>query len=253
MFRVYFLEVRNRIGLTFLSWSLTALICYCYKETLLFVFVKPLIKVYPNVFDSFIATDLTEIFSSYLFISFFVSNQLTLFFFVNHVVSFLSSALYDWEYKKLRSLVIFSFLLWLLNIIVLNSFMFSSVFNFFLSFQDLSPKQIAVVHFEIRIREYLNFYSKMVYFRGFSFQIFLIIFILLNSLSKKEKFVNRYRKLFFFLFFLIATIVSPPDVMSQLVLGFSFIIIFEFLILLTILLNNLNRNQVYKSVYSSIG
>ena len=108
MFRAYVLEVRNRIGLIFLSWSSTVLICYYYKETLLFFVVKPLIKVYPNVFDYFIATDLTEIFSSYLFVSIFVSNQLTIFFFINQVVSFFSPALYDYESKKIRSLVLFS-------------------------------------------------------------------------------------------------------------------------------------------------
>jgi sec-independent protein translocase protein TatC len=140
MLKLYFLEIRNRIGLIFFSWVLIFFICYCYKETLLFLVVKPLLKTSPEVCNYFIATNVTEIFSSYVLVSFFVGNQLTMFFLVSQVLSFFYPALYSYESKNLRNLILFSFLLWVLNIVVLNSFMFSYVFNFFLSFQNMAHK-----------------------------------------------------------------------------------------------------------------
>ena len=241
MLKVYFLEIRNRIVLICFSWILVFFICYHYKETLLFLVVKPLLKISPEVCNYFIATNITEIFSSYVLISFFIGNQLTIYIVFGQVLGFISPALYSYEYKKLRNLVFFSFLLWFLNIVVINSFMFSYVFNFFLSFQNTALNTFTLVHFEVRIFEYLNLYRRMFYFTAFSFQIFLFIFVFLSNLSNKIRFISKYRKVFFFSFFFIATIISPPDIFSQLFLGFSFLFIFEFLIVIIFLVENLNR------------
>ena len=159
MLRLYLLEVRNRVGLIIFAWVLTFFICYHYKQTLLFLFAKPLVRVYSeeDVYNYFIATNLTDIFSSYVLISFFIGNQLTLFFAGSQLLIFFSPALYNYEYRRLRNVCLFSFLLWLLNILILNNFMFSHVFNFFISFQD--HNQIpGSVHFEIRVIDYLKFY-----------------------------------------------------------------------------------------------
>ena len=246
MLQLYLLEIRNRIGLIILSWLLCFFVCYCYKETLLFLFVKPFIRLYSRGVSTnyFIATNLTEIFSSYMLISFFIVNQLVLFFAISQLVLFFSPALYKYEYTKIRNFCLFSFLLWLLNILVLNSFIFSHVFTFFLSFQEQVQNPTTSVHFEIRIIEYLTFYKKLFYFSAVVFQIFLFIFLLLNKLNNKENFLKNYRKLFFFSFFFIATLISPPDVFSQLFLGFGFIFIFELLIIITFLLSNLSKNKL---------
>ena len=80
MLKLYFLELRSRFLLVMLLWILTFVASYYCKETLLYLIIKPYIKLYPNELHYFIATDITEIFSSYVFISLFVSNQLTVFF-----------------------------------------------------------------------------------------------------------------------------------------------------------------------------
>jgi len=148
MLKVYFLEIRNRFVFIAFAWILTFVICYWYKETLLFLFSKPLVGVYTEELNKyFIATGLTELFSSYMLISFFISNQLTMVFAISQVVIFVTPALYSYESKKVRHFFFFSFLLWLLNIVFLNSFMFSHVFNFFLSFQGTPVESFAVVHF----------------------------------------------------------------------------------------------------------
>ena len=152
MFNVYFLEIRNRLVLIVFAWVLTFGICYWYKETLLFVFSKPLVQLYPEESKKyFIATSLTELFSSYMLISFFMANQLTMVFSISQIVIFITPALYSYEAKKIRNLFFFSLLLWLLNVIFLNSFMFSHVFNFFISFQGALFEQVTSVHFEIRV------------------------------------------------------------------------------------------------------
>ena len=122
MFKPYFLEIRNRLSLIISSWILTLSVCYYYKKILLFIFIKPLASVYPEIYKGFIATNLIEIFSSYVLISFFVCNQLMIFVVVYHLLIFFSPALYKFEYRKIKNLVYFSCFLWFLNIVILNNF-----------------------------------------------------------------------------------------------------------------------------------
>ena len=201
MLKLYFIEIRNRMFIIFLEWVVIFGTCYCYKETLLYLFIKPYIQIYPEIYSYFIATNLTEIFSSYMIIVCFIVNQFTTFFAVSQLLFFFLPALYKEEYKKVRNLILFSFLLWLLNILFLNNFMFPHVFHFFLSFQDSLDKQLQLVHFEIRLVEYLELYKNLFYFSACSFQIFLVIFIFINNLKYKKKFLKKYRKCFFFFFF----------------------------------------------------
>lgn len=243
MIKLYFLEIRNRVGLIVLVWISTFFVSYLYKETLLFLMVKPLVNSYPQACTYFIATSLTEIFSSFILISFFVGNQLTGFFLLIQILIFFSTALYNYEFIRLRNLILFSFFLWLLNMFALNSFIFSYVINFFMGFQDTLHREVTSLHYEIKIIEYLNFYKNVFFLSAMSFQIFLLIFLFVNNLTDKIGFIKKYRKLFFFAFFSLATLISPPDIFSQLFLGVSFIFIFEFLILIVFFINNLSEKK----------
>ena len=204
MFRFHFLEARNRLGLIVLSWSLTWFTCFIYKDMLLFLLIKPLLQICPGAYDSFISTDLTEVFSSYLLICTFISNQLIFFFFMYHLLSFVSPGLYDYELKKIRAIVFLIFFLWLLNLFILNKFIFPRAFSFFLTFHSISAEKILPIYFEVKISEYLNLYVFIFYLSALCFQFFFVIFLVLNGLRNKKKFIKRYRKIFLFFFFFIS-------------------------------------------------
>ena len=65
----YIKELKNRVILIICSWSINVLISYCYKETLLFFTIK-FLSVEPLYF---ITTNVTEIITSYFYLSYFNS------------------------------------------------------------------------------------------------------------------------------------------------------------------------------------
>ena len=82
MLLYFFLELKNRIILITLTWSTIFIICYNYKEILLYIIIKPSInttftlnKIY------FITTNVTEIFNTYIYLANFISNKIIFFFF----------------------------------------------------------------------------------------------------------------------------------------------------------------------------
>jgi len=65
----FFLELRNRIILIIINWVFTIICCYSYKETLLYLVIN--INKLNKYLLYFISTNITEIFITYLKISYF--------------------------------------------------------------------------------------------------------------------------------------------------------------------------------------
>jgi len=98
----YLIELKNRILLVFGMWLCLIVVSYSNKETLLFIFAKPWLTL--SVLENslyFISTNLTEIFISYVQISYFISNQITFFYVLYHLIVFLIPGLYCKEYKAI--------------------------------------------------------------------------------------------------------------------------------------------------------
>ena len=75
----YLIEIKNRVFLTIGMWCGLLFTSYYNKETLLFVLIKPWLdmSVYSTNSLYFISTNLLDIFTSYINLSYFISNQIT--------------------------------------------------------------------------------------------------------------------------------------------------------------------------------
>ena len=236
MLNKYFFEIRNRTVLIGFSWVVTVMFAYLNKETLLFLSIKPNLGFFKQTSFYFIATNVTDIFSVYLSLTYLVGFQLTFIYFLCHIKAFFMPALYKTEQKKLAFFFKLSFLLWLLGLLLLNKAVLPFCWDFFSSFQNPSTYSVNIF-FEIRITEYLSLYVMTYYITAFVSQCFLILFLLLSILKKKLLFIRSTRKIFYLIFFVIATLITPPDIISQLILGNTFILMYELVIVIIIIKN----------------
>ena len=224
-----FLEIRNRSILLLVTWVSVLSFCYYYKEILLFLCLYfSLIQKNHEIFY-FIFTDVKEIFSVYIKLIFFFSNQIFLFFFVLHIFSFLSLGLYVFEFKIFKFALMLSFFSWFFSIVILNKLILPVCFNFFLSFQSLS---IIDLHFEAKLVEYLNFYISIYFFCLFYCQLIVAVIVVFEYSNNDFYAIKTYRKIFYLFFLFFSTAITPPDIFSQLLFFFLLIVIFEFFVLL---------------------
>lgn len=229
----YYLELKNRIFLLIITWLITVIICYLYKEILLFLLIKANSELYNLKSFYFISTGLTDVFKVYLRLSYFLSTQFLILIFFYHFIIFIAPALFYYEYKIIK-IFIFNFCLFFcISIFSINYFIIPNIWNFFFSFQNNNLLNINIF-FEAKISDYLNFYINVYYTTVAVNYIFFIVLILLNFVQNKIIFVLKTRKIFYFVFLIIATLVTPPDVISQVFLVLYFILIFELLIWLNI-------------------
>jgi len=114
--------------------------------------------------------------------------------------------------------------------LILNIFILPYCWSFFLSFQSTIINQAIKIHFEAKITEYIDFYISLYSLCNGSCQVFLILFLFIETRFDKINFIKNSRKIIYFILFIIATLITPPDVTSQIIIGCSFILMYEFII-----------------------
>lgn len=215
----YLLELRNKLILLVITFFSTSIICYCYKDVLLFLVTQMHLND-ANLY--FIFIDVTEIFSIYLKIVVFFSVQVIIWYFLYHILFFLVSALYFYEYKFLNFLWISGTFFWFLSILLSSYIIIPLGWNFFLSFHIQEG-----FYFEARISDYFRFYENAYVACFFYCQLFVILAIFLMDIQQNFSYIKKYRKGYYYIFLILATLITPPDMISQIVTAFFFIIIYE--------------------------
>ena len=240
----YILEIKNRTVLLTIAWLLSVIVSYCYKETLLFLSLKYLLKDSYENGIYFIATDLTEIMSTYLKLSYLTATQIVFILLTYHVLMFLSPGLYAFEYNILKNYFFKSVSLWLFSFFFLNRYILNVCWVFFLSFQETCNSKPINLYFEGKINEYVSFYITICFMCLFMSQLAVNFSIFLDTIENKVNFSKSYRKTCYIGFLLLATLVSPPDVYSQIILLTVFSMFYETLLIITMFKKNLIRQPV---------
>lgn len=231
----YVNELQNRFFLIILCWISIFLITYLYKEILLFELLKPTTEKTIIMFNSFIFTNVTELFSVYIELAFFVSKQITVFYIFYHFFSFVSPGLYIYEHRLLKFFFKVILIFWIISILLYYYYLAPVIWNFFLSFQENLSKQQINIKFEAKISEYLSFFIEMYNTCNLQFQVFVVIILLLNYYSDNKNLIKQFRKFIYFFLLLISTIITPPDIFSQLIIYFILILFFEIMIVIQFL------------------
>lgn len=236
----YFLEIRNRFCLLLHGWGITAIICYLYKETLLFLLIKPNFFLIDFTLVYFIFTNVTEILSAYIKLIFFITNQIFIFCFLYHVLLFLSPGLYYFEYTFLKQVLFTSYIFSFLSITILNNVILPGCWFFFLSFQKTVTNHTINLFFEAKINEYISFYINLYFICYLNCQMFMILILFLMYTKGDLRVIKKFRKIFYLLFIIFATIITPPDIISQLMLSICIVSIYEVLVYIVLISKQFN-------------
>ncbi len=135
--------------------------------------------------------------------------------------AFVAPGLYSHEKKLVLPLVISSTLLFFIGIAFCYFFVFGRVFAFIQSF---APKSITA---SPDIEAYLSFVLSMFLAFGMAFEVPVVVVVLARmGIFSIEK-LKEFRGYFVVLAFIIAAIVTPPDVVSQLALAIPMCLLYE--------------------------
>ncbi len=135
--------------------------------------------------------------------------------------AFVAPGLYTHEKRLVMPLVVSSTLLFFVGVAFCYFFVFGQVFKFIQSF---APKSITAAP---DIEAYLSFVLTMFIAFGAAFEVPVIVMVLARmGLVSIEK-LKAFRSYFIVLAFIVAAIITPPDIVSQLALAIPMCLLYE--------------------------
>jgi sec-independent protein translocase protein TatC len=135
--------------------------------------------------------------------------------------AFVAPGLYEHEKKLVLPLVVSSSILFLLGVAFCYFFVFGVIFKFI---NEFAPKSIAVAP---DIESYFGFVMTMFIAFGVTFEVPIVVIVLVRmGLVTVEK-LKEIRPYVIVGAFVIAAVVTPPDIMSQLLLAVPLCLLYE--------------------------
>jgi sec-independent protein translocase protein TatC len=135
--------------------------------------------------------------------------------------AFVAPGLYEHEKKLVAPLVISSSVLFLVGVAFCYYFVFGTVFKFV---NEFAPQSVAVAP---DIESYFSFVMTMFIAFGITFEVPIVVVVLVRmGLVTVEK-LKEFRPYMIVGAFVIAAIVTPPDVVSQLLLAIPLCLLYE--------------------------
>jgi sec-independent protein translocase protein TatC len=135
--------------------------------------------------------------------------------------AFVAPGLYSHEKKLVLPLVVSSSLLFFGGIAFCYFFVFGKVFTFIQSF---APKSVSAMP---DIEAYLSFVLTMFIAFGTAFEVPIVVVVLARIGLVSIDRLKGFRSYFIVLAFIIAAILTPPDIVSQLALAIPMVLLYE--------------------------
>jgi sec-independent protein translocase protein TatC len=213
-------ELRKRLIVCFIAVGVGFVISYGFKEKLFQILTRPLIRVMPTG-DKLIFTGLPEAFFTYLKVAFLSGIILAVPVIFYEFWMFVAPGLYDKEKRLMVPIVVLSTIFFVGGALFGYFIVFPYGFKFFLGFASQIIRPLP------SMREYLSFASKLLLAFGLVFELPLIITFLAKLGMVSVSFLKKNRKYALLLFFIGAAILTPPDVVTQIMMALPLILLYE--------------------------
>lgn len=213
-------ELRKRLITCFIAVGIGFVASYGFKEQLFQILVRPLKKVM-NEGDKMIFTGLPEAFFTYLKVAFLSGLILAAPVIIYQFWMFVAPGLYEKEKKVMIPIVILSTFFFVGGSLFGYFIVFPWGFKFFLGFSS------DLIQAMPSMKEYLSFSAKLLLAFGVVFELPLVITFLARLGIVSVDFLKKNRKYALLLFFAGAAMLTPPDVVTQIMMALPLMVLYE--------------------------
>ena len=225
----HLIELRSRLIYSVVAILLLFFICYYFAPSIYNFLVAPLADVLEQMGGQrrLIFTALHEAFFTYIKVAFFAALFLSFPFLAMQVWMFIAPGLYKNEKKAFAPFLIATPILFFMGGALVYYFVFPLAWKFFLSFEASGGVGTLPIQLEAKVDQYLSLVMRLIFAFGLCFELPVVMTLLgrvglVSSKGMKEK-----RKYAIVVTFIVAAILTPPDVISQIGLALPTLLLYE--------------------------
>ncbi|MES0446270.1 MAG: twin-arginine translocase subunit TatC [Desulfobacterales bacterium] len=219
-FTAHLEELRQRLIVCFIAVGIGFALSYGFKEKLFQILTRPLIAVM-QAGDKIIFTGLPEAFFTYLKVALLSGIMISVPVLLYQFWMFVAPGLYDKERRLLVPIVFLSSFFFIGGALFGYFIVFPFGFKFFLGFASETIQPLP------SMREYLSFSAKLLLAFGLVFELPLVVTFLAKMGLVSVDFLKKNRKYALLLFFIFSAILTPPDVVTQIMMAFPLMVLYE--------------------------
>ena len=220
-FFTHLVELRDRIIKASISVIVLFLGMVYWAPDIFQLLARPLLDVLPKG-AHMIVTDVTGSFFVPIKVTLMAAFVLALPVVIYQVWAFVAPGLYQHEKKLVIPLVVSTYTLFLIGMAFAYLLVFPTVFSFMVSYNEPLGADMST-----DIDKYLSFAMTTFLAFGFTFEVPVVVVVLVRLRMVKLEKLKEIRPYIIVGAFVVAAVVTPPDVLSQLLLAIPLCVLYE--------------------------
>jgi len=225
----HLVELRKRLLWSMVAFVLCFFVCYHFSGKIYFFLAQPLANIMRSKGEQphLIYTALYEAFFTYLKVAFFGATFLSFPVMASQVWLFVAPGLYRSERRAFAPFLIATPVLFVAGAALAYYFVFPFAWRFFLSFENAGGQDVLRIELQAKVSEYLSLVMKLIMAFGIAFQLPVLLTLCAKVGIVSSRGLKKYRRYAYVGCFVVAAILTPPDIITQTGLAVPLIALYE--------------------------